>query len=57
MHDGKVSVSDVAEAYMALYGQAADKSAKALQYAEAEVFARKFGYILLHLNKEQERKG
>lgn len=56
MHDGKVSVSDVAEAYMALYGQAADKSAKALQYAEAEVFARKFGYILLHL-KEQERKG
>lgn len=53
---GKFSVNEVANAYMELYGQAADKSAKALQYAEAEVFARKFGYILLHL-KEQERKG
>lgn len=50
----KFSVGEVANAYMELYGQVADKSAKALQYAEAEVFARKFGYILLHL-KERER--
>lgn len=49
----KLTVEEVANEYMELYGQAADKSARALQYAEAEVFARKFGYILLRLKEKQ----
>ena len=54
MHDGKVSVSDVAEAYMALYGRVKDSEARALQYSEAELFAKKFGLVLLYL-KENSR--
>ncbi len=52
----KFSVSEVANEYMEQYGQVADKSAKALQYAEAEVFARKFGYILLRLVEKRRGK-
>lgn len=49
----KFSVEEVANEYMEQYGQVADKNAKAMQYVEAEVFARKFGYILLRLKEKQ----